>query len=522
MLTHFPIVQQDELLGSLLARFIRQQRLADDKVALDWLFGNRRVVPSALLQGHINELLDHIGHIWLVSPKDVIANHTLLPLFAPFIPPKRYSQLINNLITGRTNSSSLRSGINAASLIWPTTYQACPFCLKEQNEKLGYYFARRLFQCAGVEVCPIHHCVLLQTQINLQSEHRHQFVGLPLHIDLLSVAQVANPKLSHLARLIEDLLSYSGKTFSCDQWSRYYNHMAKSKQLMRGNLIDHAMITSKILSYWGKEWLCKQGLDVKGQHNWLLAMFRKHRRPFSYLQHFIVCLALSHDQLSLEDIFYQVARIPNKVKQKTIKPTNQIDIVRYQSLWLKYRNLNPSASLKQLRSTREGVRLYTWLYRNCVEWLNKNKPAAVQNYVNNRVDWNSRDRRFVKQMLRIENGLIDQLAGPRRSRNWYAKQINKISLLQKRLNNLPLCGLFFDKYSESIEEYQTRRLAYVMDHLIDKNDYLRPICEIERDAGLSRKRSRKPAREILRLDIPAWQRIKQVSFEYTADRNRKN
>ena len=40
---------------------------------------------------------------------------------------------------------------------------------------------------------------------------------------------------------------------------------------------------------------------------------------------------------------------------------------------------------------------------------------------------------------------------------------------------------------------------------------LRPVCEIERLAGLSRARCRKPAREILRLDIPAWQRAAALS-----------
>ncbi len=51
----------------------------------------------------------------------------------------------------------------------------------------------------------------------------------------------------------------------------------------------------------------------------------------------------------------------------------------------------------------------------------------------------------------------------------------------------------FDRYSESVEEYQTRRLSRVMVQLIECNNVLRPVCEIERLAGLSRARSRKPA-----------------------------
>ncbi len=53
-----------------------------------------------------------------------------------------------------------------------------------------------------------------------------------------------------------------------------------------------------------------------------------------------------------------------------------------------------------------------------------------------------------------------------------------------------------------------------MAELKQRNEHLRPVCEIERLAGLSRQRSRKPAREILRLDIPAWQRPEAVADRY--------
>ncbi|MCG9731114.1 TnsD family transposase [Shewanella sp. Isolate13] len=524
MLTHFPIVQPDELLGSLLTRFIKQHGLINDKVALDMLFGNRKVVPSALLQGHIKELLEHIGHIWLASPEQVIKSHTLLPIFKPFIPRQRYQEIMNNLIVGTTNSSSLRTGMNAGLLMWPSTYQVCPLCLKKQRDTLGFYYARRLFQCAGVEACPKHHCLLVSTPIAIQSEHRHQFTGLPWQLDISLIAQIAEPKLCQLACLIEDLFNYSSDTLSYLQWSCYFRHLALSQQLMKGNRIDHEKISSAVRDYWGDQWLTKQGLELKKQNSWLLAMFRKHRRSFSYLQYFVVCLALDKNKSTLDRFLHQVANTPNATEPEPslVIPVKQADMTNYQNEWLQLMRSNPDASLKILRSYREGARLYTWLYRHCLVWLEGNKPAAVKNYVNNRVNWHQRDLSFVKQLLKLEWSLICQLKGPRRSKNWYSKQINQLNRMLNKLNLLPLCSLFFDRYSESVEEYQTRRLACVMDHLLDKKDYLRPVCEIERDAGLSRQRSRQPAREILRLDIPAWQRSSLVSSECPVDRNRQN
>ncbi|GAA4649870.1 hypothetical protein GCM10023116_21510 [Kistimonas scapharcae] len=147
--------------------------------------------------------------------------------------------------------------------------------------------------------------------------------------------------------------------------------------------------------------------------------------------------------------------------------------------------------------------------------LLQHKPATVKNYVNRRVDWGVRDRQLVKQFLVIEAESCEVLELPRRSRAWFCNQLGVKSLVEKKLNKLPLCNAFFIRYSESIEEYQTRRLACIMAELTQRNEHIRPVCEIERFAGLSRQRSRKPAREILRMDIPAWQRIESVPVERT-------
>ncbi|WP_228761211.1 TnsD family Tn7-like transposition protein [Vibrio gigantis] len=168
-------------------------------------------------------------------------------------------------------------------------------------------------------------------------------------------------------------------------------------------------------------------------------------------------------------------------------------------------------SLKKIRTTALGARLYSCLYRYDHEWLNVHKPKRASNYQNYRVDWQVRDRQIVKALLSIKNETEGRIHAPRHSKSWFASKIAKKSLIEKKLYKLPLCSLFFDRYSESVEEYQTRRLSRVMVQLIECNDVLRPVCEIERLAGLSRARSRKPAREILRLDIPTWQRVAALS-----------
>ena len=138
MLAHFPRAQKDELLTSLLARFIQQMGIKNDKVALDVLFDSRMVVPSPFLQGHIKQLTEQVGHIWHIHPKTIIERYTLLPLFRPFLPTYRYKTLQTDLLHYRTNLSTVHAGISASVINWPISYKICPHCWLVSTVRSGF------------------------------------------------------------------------------------------------------------------------------------------------------------------------------------------------------------------------------------------------------------------------------------------------------------------------------------------------------------------------------------------------
>ncbi len=513
MLTHFPVAQKDELLTCILARFIQQMGIKDDKVALDILFNNRMVVPSPFLQGHIKPLLDQVGHVWNIEPLDLIEKHSHLPLFKPFFPTSRYSMLISDLIIGHANPSMSRSGINASLIQWPRNYKVCPQCRKEQLDLLGFTYWQRLFQSPGVIVCPKHHCTLLDTNLVIHSAHRHHFVGSSFYKCSGHLSEAAEPYELKLACMVNTLLNSKLSYVSPTQWTIYYQQLARNDGAMNGARIDHKGIANLVRKTWSDEWLHQQGLALSGDNTWLIAMFRKHRRSYSYLQHFIVWLSFNYASADLHEVFNRVRTLaiveshtPTTVSTKNV---TKRDVVRSQ--WVAILHSSVTVSLKSVRATAIGARLFTWLYRHDREWLSAHKPNHASNYQNYRVDWQVRDLLLVKKLIKIKNRADNRMKDPRHSKSWFASSIGQKSLIEKKLYKLPLCSLFFDRYSESIEEYQIRRLSRVMVQLIECNDVLRPVCEIERLAGLSRTRSRKPAREILRLDIPAWQRAAALS-----------
>ncbi|MBL4830766.1 MAG: transcriptional antiterminator, partial [Aliivibrio sp.] len=328
----------------------------------------------------------------------------------------------------------------------------------------------------------------------------YQFIGY--------LSEAADPYELKLACMIGELISSKMDYVSTEQWTLYYQKLARDVGLMNGARIDHRGITNAVQRLWSDEWLNQQGLALCGENTWLLAMFRKHRRVFGYLQHFIVWLSLRGLSIDFFEEFNCATAIPKMVSHRvsTVAPLDIDKRDETRRKWLNILQSSEMLSLKNIRSTTLGSRLYTWLYRHDRNWLNSHKPIVLNNYQNKRVDWRVRDLLLVKKLIEIKNKADDRMEDPRHSKSWFASSIKQKSLIEKKLYKLPLCSSFFDRYSESIEEYQVRRLSRVMVQLIEHKDILRPTCEIERLAGLNRTRSRKPAREILRLDIPAWQR----------------
>ena len=133
-----------------------------------------------------------------------------------------------------------------------------------------------------------------------------------------------------------------------------------------------------------------------------------------------------------------------------------------------------------------------------------------------RIDWKKRDIEIAKKLLAVEKLYFDDLEGSRRSKAWYSNKVNCRSLLDKKLKKLPLCKRFFMKYSESVDEYQTRRLAQVVVSSIQQGNSGYREHELRRKTSLSMERSRPAAERIIKHELEAWQGHKIFAQRFNA------
>ena len=510
----FPTAHGDELIGSVIARFVQRQGLEDDKVALCQLFASQKIVPSSILQGHTNQLLANIGHLWTISPRELLEKHTLLPVFCPFVASKSYSHFVRDLCGEGKNHSMLRTGVNASNIVWPSNFRVCPLCCQHQLRRYGYRYWQRLFQCPGVEACPEHSCLLIDTGVPLQSHRRHRFVGtqsIAQHIP--AVSPLAARKTLLLSVGVSDLLGCkTTEVPNIHQWSRFYRDLARQQGLCRGTVVQHQEIAARVRAYWEVDWLERQGLSLGLDENWLVSMFRKHRRPFFYLQHFACWFALCDKKPVLGNVLAEVSQFSKQPLEKATYFSARAGEVchQYRALWKEL--LSQYGSLRDIRKQQEGGRVYSWLYRFDSDWLASHKPEKLNSKRRGKVNWPRRDRTILRQLLAAERVVWQDLKGPRRSKLWYCKQVAYGNILEKKLSKLPLCQAFFVRCAETIDEYQARRLACIFARLVLDNEWRIPIYEIERMAGLDKSKCREAGRQILSEAIPAWRLSKATTF----------
>ena len=229
-------------------------------------------------------------------------------------------------------------------------------------------------------------------------------------------------------------------------------------------------------------------------------MCRKHRKAFSYLEHCIVLKSLVPEQKPIETYkqYVSLASIEktNLDRQHEAPPVcvnNKIDRIlsEDQKQWTKLIQKN---SVKQARQCDPA--LYARLYRNHKNWLlltNKSAVILPSAIPKPRVDWKKRDQQLIKQLIKIRDQLLEDLDSPQWTKKFFIKQLGSVSMIEKNWRFLPLTTAFLERYAESVDCYQIRRLTRTFIRQYTENQFYPPSVFL-RLSGLSPERLTPEAR----------------------------
>ncbi len=507
---NFPMPYEQELIYSTVARAGVRLAFESPKQLLDAVFQNRKVIATVDLPCHLNSIVNQYTEGQL-SLENIIYKHTLFPIYAPFVPEARRQQCFKWMANISQGSVHLSLGINASRVPIIDRLRYCPQCLKEQALQKGEFYWVRLWQIQGA-CCP-QHGKLVESTLDLRSLHRHDFM-VPSDIFCIEWNQIpaTSDELFISSKLIELLSIPPFVSPSYEQWTMFYNELAKRNNCTRGqNQIAFDQILEKISLRWSQKFLSQYHLnDLASESSWLHNIFRKHRKSFSYLEHILVIEAFLNADWSFAEIFNQVKSFKKVITQQNSRIKYQdtnFEITRAENR-KKWLDLVQDHGVKPARHLQAA--LYAWLYRNDKTWLLQTNQNFHQKFIpqGTKIDWQKRDLFYVRQLIQLNNALIWDLEGSRRSAKWWLKQTLMSNTLEKNLHKLPLIQLFLERYSEDISCYQIRRLTKVfIDIKINKQPI--PQWRILRKAGLSEERMTSETKKFLEYIVHEFSNIMQ-------------
>ncbi|WP_026960497.1 MULTISPECIES: TnsD family Tn7-like transposition protein [Aliagarivorans] len=501
----FPVPYPDELLYSVIARAGSYEGITSPKELIEEVFANRTAIASIDLPSHLIELSTHYPDSLGLDAEKLAYRHTLFPLCGAFVPESRRTRILKHLAGRSQGAAHMLCGVASSKVKAIQKLRYCPLCVAKQFELYGEGYWKRSWQIAGVSACS-EHGELIQAKLPVRLEHRHQCYMVTPDTCPLVAQSPANWQSLVVSKHAKDLLnSRTSPSPEFAQWTKHYWQLARDFGATKGKHINHALIRECISEYWSDAWLASVGLSIAdGQFEWLKSMFRKHRKAFSYLQHIAVMQALHGNKLQIIPVINGVGRLRVVPKQPLRSTANNQDraLLRfYRRRWLRQ---VIELGTKVARLQGSGAE-YAWLYRNDRSWLKRcNRRFRVRfAQVNNRVQWGVRDKSVVRYLIRLRNEKELQLTAPRWTKNRYLTQTRYPATIEKNMHKLPLTQRFLSMYSETVSEYQIRRIAVAISELIVDSGKVKR-WKVLKNSGLSRERITEQASAILDWSIKQY------------------
>ena len=476
MLAYFPVAYSDELLYSLIARYVLHTGQSENrKGVLRDVFGTETAVAIPDLPSHLNQFRSRVDQVWQVSVTDLIKRHTLAPKYLPFLRPVQAKQVVKSMGSSQGGNIHTRCGIAAGAVQQPRFFRYCPICVKKQYEKYGEPYWQRSHQFSGIDICYRHKCKLVSSTLHFHPKEKHLYRAafnecVEKSAEPVSLTEIEGRLLGRIQELF-DLQKVDG--YSAHQWSMFYQNLAIKYGFKRGARVDHRAVRQHMESDWSSSHL-KPYLESVSDNDWLVNLFRKHRKAFHPLRHLMVWSSLLPD-VSVSEIFSMVGRLPREAAS-SVEPAGAKPVKRHSSIqkqrkeWLNLLQDNNGAGIKAIRAEPPGAAIYTWLYRYDRQWLmNHRPPKSAQSVIRHTVDyekWDSENLVALSQCLRDYMGKTRR---PRLSRSFLIKQLPRSNSVEKHLKDLPETNNWLNNNAENIEDYQYFRIQKAAEALRKQN-----------------------------------------------------
>ncbi|GIA21358.1 transposase [Vibrio cholerae] len=495
---NFTVPYPNELIYSTVARTGTYLGISSPKQLLDEVYGDRKVIATMDLPCHLQAISNQLKRTGRYSVVELVYQHTMFPLYAPFVSEDHRLKALKMMAASSQGAVHLMLGVAASRVKSISRFRYCDVCMQEQQIKYGECFWLREWYFPGLRVCPDHGPLTLLSE-NI-SDHRHLFLPLQHAIGKTqSCADVSSEQVP-LACLARELMQLSpGASPTFEQWTAFYHNLAADFGFSRGKQVLHDQIYNHIKQQFSVRTLSELHLcGPVSESFWLRTMFRKHRKAFSYLEHLIVWAAFLPG-MNPAEILKQVLKVGSKMPP-TVERTDawqapaSVDLLKRET----WQRLTLDHGIKAARKVESGGAVYAWLYRHDRAWLLKfnrqqKQPRELPGF---KIDWHQRDLLTIRALRKLPACTDLMYKGPRISANYLLSHLPNRSSIEKNLDKLPLVRMYLQRYTETITEYQLRRLMTTCAEFHKDGVPIKQWVAL-RNAGLSKERLTEDTQRVL-------------------------
>lgn len=308
MLNFFVEPYENELLYSVNARYHFYSKNTDLKETLIELFETPNVIPTVYFPSRLKRLCSQLSMRSIYNPEYLINNHTLFPVYRPFISSTTANKIIKDMKNGDGKGVYTKVGIIAGSICKKNGLSYCPKCSVEQEQRFGEPYFMCIHQVQGVIVCPIHGCLLKIYQEKFNDVSRIEFIRMKYEfLDLEQQYEKDDTIATHLGNIAKNIY-YLYNNSSAD-WNQkrvhehYLQYLNEKRLLTYGGNVRQTDLFHEFKAYYGEKLLSRleSEIDNDDEYNWLKVITRKPGRVVHPLRHILLIQFLTN---SIEEFFH--------------------------------------------------------------------------------------------------------------------------------------------------------------------------------------------------------------------------
>lgn len=308
MLSFFPKPYPDEILYSMLARYHIRSGNISPKMTLKELFNSTTTIATADLPCHLETLVAQLPLISAITVEELIQQHTLYPIYAPFLPQQRSQQILQAMRSSNGVSIHDKTGIRASSIHVPRYFRFCPKCIQDDQTTYGELHWHRIHQVSGIFVCPHHAEPLQESSVPMQGMNRHEYIAASFeNCAVHPTVEPFNAKNLGVLQLLAQDVHFLLENQLLPRDLNWFRQQYVSILIERGlatttGRVYQRELVGQFLHFYGHELLkiLDSDINFESEQNWLLGIVRKHRKTFHPIRHLLMLRFLG---LSVSEFF---------------------------------------------------------------------------------------------------------------------------------------------------------------------------------------------------------------------------